>query len=176
MSLKPCLFCEIVKKTIQSHIVYEDNSSLAFLDINPRSKGMTVVVPKEHLESFDKNIELSSKVFQTAEMVALMIKKTLSPLFVDFSIIPSVEVPHFHIRLYPVYEEDIPQNVPLIENKPIRTSVEELEDTAEKIRSEVVELEVEKKEEPKIEEEKPKEKKRSPKDIRAIKRELARTI
>ena len=136
---------------------------------------MTVVIPKEHLESFDKNLDLSSKVFKSAEVVALMIKNSLSPLFVDFSIIPSVEVPHFHVKLYPVYEEDIPENVPLIENKPARTSEGELEEIAQKIRSEAVELEEEKKEEEKVEE-KPKERKRSSKEIRAIKRELARTL
>ena len=175
MPTKPCLFCEIVKKNIPSKIVYEDHSSLAFLDINPRSKGMTVVIPKEHLESFDKNLDLSSKVFKSAEVVALMIKNSLSPLFVDFSIIPSVEVPHFHVKLYPVYEEDIPENVPLIENKPARTSEGELEEIAQKIRSEAVELEEEKKEEEKVEE-RPKEKKRSSREIRAIRRELSRTL
>jgi len=43
-----CVFCKIVSNDIPSYKVYEDERSLAFLDINPVNIGHTLVIPKEH--------------------------------------------------------------------------------------------------------------------------------
>lgn len=43
-----CVFCAIAANEIPSFKVYEDNLVLAYLDINPFSKGHTLVIPKEH--------------------------------------------------------------------------------------------------------------------------------
>ena len=48
-----CIFCKIVAGQIPCNKVYEDESVIAFLDINPVSEGHTLVVPKEHFEKFD---------------------------------------------------------------------------------------------------------------------------
>lgn len=49
-----CIFCRIIASQIPCHKVYEDESVIAFLDINPVSEGHTLVVPKEHFEKFDE--------------------------------------------------------------------------------------------------------------------------
>lgn len=171
MDTKTCIFCSITNKQTPAKIVYEDENSVAFLDINPRSTGMTIVSPKQHYNSFDENVDLSTKVFQSAEIVAEMIKQSLNPANIDFSIIPSKEVPHFHIRVYPVYENEIP----LVENQPKKVTEEELNETARKIKS--VKIELAKNEEPAevFEEEEIEEPKRSKEDIKAIKREMELT-
>jgi len=43
-----CIFCRIIAKEVPALIVYEDDNTIAFLDIKPISKGHTLVVPKEH--------------------------------------------------------------------------------------------------------------------------------
>ena len=43
-----CIFCDIAKKKIKHWKVYEDEDTFAFLDINPRNPGHTVVIPKNH--------------------------------------------------------------------------------------------------------------------------------
>lgn len=43
-----CVFCKIVAAEIPSHVVYEDEHVLAFLDINPLSQGHLLVVPRDH--------------------------------------------------------------------------------------------------------------------------------
>jgi histidine triad (HIT) family protein len=49
-----CIFCKIIQKTIPSSILYEDNTSLAFLDIRPLNKGHTLIIPKNHyVDIFD---------------------------------------------------------------------------------------------------------------------------
>jgi len=128
--MNDCIFCKIVKKEVPAKIVYENDFAVAFLDIHPRSKGMCLVVPKEHVVSFDQNFELSSKLFDVALTVAEKIIKSLNPLTVFFSIIQT-QVPHFHIRVYPVYEDQMP----LGENKPIEITEGELDELAQKINS-----------------------------------------
>ena len=125
-----CAFCAIVNKQMPAKIVYEDEYCVAILDIAPRSKGMTLVIPKQHLKDFSENPELSAKVFSSALTVATMIKEALQPKDVSLSILPS-DLEHFHIRIYPVSEGEIP----LIENQPRRMNDEELDAVAEKIKS-----------------------------------------
>jgi len=165
---KPCVFCGIASKAIPSKIVYEDDFSIAFLDINPRSRGMTIVAPKQHYKEFNENFELTFKVFESAIIVAEMLKQALEPKSVSMSIIESPEVPHFHIRLYPVYEDQIP----LVENKSIPTNDIELENIAERIRG--VKIEIRKREEPEkvVKKEEIKEKPRSKEEINWLKRSM----
>ncbi len=160
-----CIFCEIVKGNVKSKIVHEDEVSLAFLDINPRTKGMTIVIPKQHYEKFDENFELSARIFLSASIVAEKIKQALNPREILFSIIPSELVKHFHIRIYPVFDE-----FPLTETKPLIVSEEELESIAGKVRSVRIELKEEKKEE-KVEEKK-EGKKRSEEEVYWIRRDF----
>jgi len=130
-----CIFCNIAKKQMPSKIVYEDEYSIAFLDLMPRSKGMCLVIPKKHFQNFDDDLELSKKTFESALIVGKKIKQSLQPLSVFFSIMEG-QVPHFHIRVYPVYQDQIP----LLENKPLKIDEGELNLLAEKIKG----IEVEK--------------------------------
>lgn len=50
MNLDPsCLFCKIVEKKIPAKIVYEDEYSIAFEDINPQAPVHALIVPKKHI-------------------------------------------------------------------------------------------------------------------------------
>jgi diadenosine tetraphosphate (Ap4A) HIT family hydrolase len=49
--MKDCIFCKIVKGEIPCHRIYGDSDYLAFLDIYPNTKGMTLVIPKKHYPS-----------------------------------------------------------------------------------------------------------------------------
>jgi len=46
-----CIFCKIIKGEIPSTKIYEDDESLAFLDIAPVNIGHTLVIPKQHFEN-----------------------------------------------------------------------------------------------------------------------------
>ncbi len=124
-----CIFCKIAMKEIPAKIVYEDQESLAFLDINPRSKGMCLVIPKKHFVHFEQNRDLASKLFDKALIVGEKIRRSLNPMTIYISVMPA-QVPHFHVRVYPVYRDQ----VPLIENKPLEISPEELDDLARRIK------------------------------------------
>ena len=49
-----CLFCKIIDGEIPCHKIYEDDKIIAFLDIQPLTRGHTLVIPKEHASSMDK--------------------------------------------------------------------------------------------------------------------------
>ncbi len=51
---KECIFCAIVQKKIPAMVIGETQNFLAFLDIQPRSTGHTVIVPKRHVLSYDR--------------------------------------------------------------------------------------------------------------------------
>ena len=141
-------------------IIYEDNFSVAFLDIKPRSKGMTLVVPKKHYKEINEEIDSSINCFKASLIVSEKIKKALNPKFIALSILPS-EIEHFHIRLYPVFEQ-----IPLFEGNPIPMDKKELEEIAKIIKN-VKLIEEEK-------EEKVEEKKRSEEEVEWIRRYLLR--
>lgn len=154
-----CIFCKIVTKEIPAKIVYEDQESIAFLDINPRSKGMCLVIPKKHFTFFEQDRELASKLFDKSIIVAEKIRRSLNPLTVYISVMPA-QVPHFHIRVYPVYKDQIP----LIENKPLGITPEELDDIARKIK--MVNVDWKGREEVKVVEKRVEEEKEEPKEKR----------
>jgi histidine triad (HIT) family protein len=94
-----CIFCKIVKGEIPSYKVYEDDSFLAFLDINPRAPGHVQVIPKEHhrwvwdVPNVGDYFEIARKVAR-AEQKAFGVEMIRSQVFGD-------EVPHAHIWVWP---------------------------------------------------------------------------
>lgn len=164
-----CVFCQIVSRSKPAKIVHEDDNSVAFLDIAPRSRGMCIVAAKQHYEEFDKNFELSTKIMESALLVAEKVKKALEPKAVGIAIMPAA-VPHFHARVYPFYEKEIP----LIENKPLELEEGELDEIAKKIKAVKIEIRKpkEKVEEKKEPEEKKKKPKRSEEEIFWIERDM----
>lgn len=66
-----CIFCKIVKKEIPCHKIYEDDYTLAFLDINPIIKGHTLVIPKKHFVNIlDTDDFYLSKVLKAVKKIS----------------------------------------------------------------------------------------------------------
>jgi histidine triad (HIT) family protein len=69
-----CPFCGIAAGKIPSKKVYEDESTIAFLDISPRNPGHTLVVPKKHASTLlDMSEEEAGALFQSVRKVAGMV-------------------------------------------------------------------------------------------------------
>lgn len=71
------IFDKIIKKEISADVVYEDDTALAFKDINPQAPVHVLVIPKQKVTSFDKLTELETievgKYIQTVSKVAEML-------------------------------------------------------------------------------------------------------
>ena len=97
------IFTKIINGEIPAHKVYEDDLVLAFLDIQPSSKGHTLVVPKQEIDHFD-NLpdELYQHLMLVSKRIAKQIKTVYSPLRVGMMVF-GTEVPHAHVHLIPLY-------------------------------------------------------------------------
>ncbi|MEI6400285.1 MAG: HIT family protein [bacterium] len=95
------IFTKIIKREIPASIVYEDEESIAFLDINPVSKGHTLLITKEPYKWMtDVPEELIARMFIKTKKMMEHMKKQLPCDFVQIGIVGN-EVPHFHIHLIP---------------------------------------------------------------------------
>lgn len=73
-----CLFCKIVAGEIPSTRIYEDDSTLAFLDIHPVKPGHMLVIPKEHAANiFEIKPEAWASVQETVRKVAIAMEQSL---------------------------------------------------------------------------------------------------
>lgn len=99
--MNDCIFCKIIKGEIPSYKIYEDESFISFLDINPVSKGHALIIPKNHIEWMQEAEDsLISKVFILAKKIMLTIKEKLPCDYVQVSVVGK-DVPHFHVHLIP---------------------------------------------------------------------------
>jgi histidine triad (HIT) family protein len=71
-----CIFCKIVEGEVPSKKVYEDGHSFAFLDINPRNPGHTLVIPRNHVEDiFSIGEEDAAELMKAIRRVAIGVRK-----------------------------------------------------------------------------------------------------
>ncbi len=94
-----CIFCKIVARDIPAHIVYEDDSFLAFLDIRPLSPGHTLIIPKDH-HRWIWDVPVLGLYFEVAGKIAKALQKAFGQEMIQSKIIGE-EVPHAHIWIYP---------------------------------------------------------------------------
>lgn len=96
-----CIFCKIVRKEIPAEIVYEDDFSIAFLDIHPKASGHTILIPKKHYRWFtDLPDTLSNNIFLAAKMLGQKLKNNYEADYIELSIV-GIDIPHTHIHLIP---------------------------------------------------------------------------
>ncbi|MFA9290524.1 MAG: HIT family protein [Solirubrobacteraceae bacterium] len=96
------IFKKIISKEIKSHIIYEDEYFLAFLDIFPLAKGHTLVIPKKEVNKlFDLDIETYQNLMLLSHKLANSLEKAVPCLRVGMSVI-GLEVPHAHVHLVPL--------------------------------------------------------------------------
>ena len=96
------VFTKIINKEIPAHIIAENDDFIAFLDINPLSKGHTLVVPKMELDYiFDLPVEVLSNLFVFAQIVAKAIDQYSDAERIGMAVI-GLEVPHAHVHLVPI--------------------------------------------------------------------------
>ncbi len=131
-----CVFCRIIRGELPSWKVYEDDDVVAFLDINPVTKGHTLVVPKQHYRNiFDAPDDVLAKVIAAAKKVAWALRRGLGAEGVH--IVSNAEpaakqvVFHFHVHVIPRWSND---GAELRWSRTKYSSDSEADEIAEKIR------------------------------------------
>lgn len=99
--MEDSIFTKIIKGEIPCHKIYEDDSTLAFLDIHPVQPGHTLVIPKKQIEFvWDLPDEDYRAVMMTSKKVALRLRNILKVPYVSERVV-GVDVPHAHVQLIP---------------------------------------------------------------------------
>jgi len=111
MTPNETIFEKIIKGEIPCTKIYEDEHTLAFLDIKPNNLGHTLVIPKEHSANIYEMSEESTKnVFATVRKVAKAIKIALSAdginLVMNNEPAAGQDVFHSHIHVIPRFDND----------------------------------------------------------------------
>ena len=98
-----CPFCQIIAGEAPVRKVYEDEQTLAFLDLHPISRGHTLVIPKKHVQWFT-DIEpqdgIAGPFFKTCYLIARKLKYAFDCEYVTM-LIRGTRVPHVHMLLIP---------------------------------------------------------------------------
>jgi histidine triad (HIT) family protein len=97
------IFTKIIKGEIPSHKIYEDDKTLAFLDINPVQPGMTLVISKTPAETFlELNDEDYIALWQTVKKVAQHLQQQFPNKKRIGIQVEGLDVPHVHVKLIPI--------------------------------------------------------------------------
>ena len=106
-----CLFCRIVAGELPAQRVYEDERAVAFMDINPTSRGHVLVVPRTHsADLLDIEADDLAACLNTAKHIAGWQRSRLEAdgvnLLQSTGRAASQVVFHFHLHVIPRYEGD----------------------------------------------------------------------
>ncbi len=123
-----CIFCKIAKKEEKAYVVYENERAMAFLDINPLSKGHTLVIPKEHYENIlQVPSDIAKDLYEAIKVVCEKLK-VFNPD--GFNIVSNIGrqagqvIMHAHIHIIPRYKDE--EGKPISFGKPIKVDLEEV--------------------------------------------------
>lgn len=106
-----CIFCKIVAGEIPSYKIYENENTLAFLDIAPVNPGHTLVIPKKHYINMEEIPEEDlCELIKSVKSVGRMIKDNFGApgynITVNNDPIAGQIIPHIHFHIIPRKEGD----------------------------------------------------------------------
>jgi len=118
-----CVFCRIVAKQIPASVVFEDQATLAFMDLGQVNPGHVLVACKAHADNiYGLDDAQAAAVFRTAARVARAVRDAFNPP--GLSIYQANGKPagqtvfHFHLHVLPRHEADGMQLVWPVKNPP----------------------------------------------------------
>jgi histidine triad (HIT) family protein len=140
LEMEDCVFCRIVKGDLPCFKIFEDDRVLGFADINPISRGHSLVIPKAHTENL---LEISEKdlfaVYRAARSIASAITRIFGPAGIACVQLNGREVNqvvmHYHLHLIPRVEGG--PSLPVCEWEPAGADMDETGKIAAEIASAV---------------------------------------
>jgi histidine triad (HIT) family protein len=125
-----CIFCKIVRGEIPAAKIYEDEHTLAFLDINPATEYHTLIIPKKHyVNMFDIPETEAAHIMRTIKKVIALYEKKLN--MTDVNVVNNSgkkahqEVFHLHYHIVPRFTNE-KIGVPFPEHPELREKFAEM--------------------------------------------------
>ena len=109
MAKPGCVFCQIATGAVAAPVVFQDETSVAFLDHRPLFPGHTLLIPKQHYETLaDLPASLIQPYFAGAQLLARAVELALEAdgTFVAINNRVSQSVPHLHAHIVPRRKRD----------------------------------------------------------------------
>lgn len=103
-----CLFCNIVKDSSKSKVIYEDEVLMVIMDIFPICDGHLLIIPKEHYETvFDAPDEVILRMYKVAKKMIDNIFSVLGEKGATFSVNygDKQEIKHLHMHVMPNFDK-----------------------------------------------------------------------
>ena len=117
--MEPSIFTRIINGEIPCFKVYEDEKTIAFLDIHPIQPGHVLVVPKTQIGNFyELNDEDYAAFFATVKRIAQQLKQKFPAKARIGLMIEGLEVDHVHAKLFPIDTGDEYRNNPDMNTDP----------------------------------------------------------
>ena len=116
---EPSVFTKIINGEIPCHKVYEDEHTLAFLDIHPVVEGHTLVVPKAEVEFvWDLSDEQYQALMATVKKVGLRLREVIGKKYVGVMVI-GTDVPHTHVHVEAFNQaSELKKTLEVVQNEP----------------------------------------------------------
>lgn len=108
------IFCKIIKGDIPSRCLFEDDKLLVIMDVNPRSNGHSLIIPKTHYQDlYDIDDDTLKHIMKVARNISLLLKEKLNydGITLEENNGAVQEVKHFHLHLIPYYENKVINDV-----------------------------------------------------------------
>lgn len=105
MHLPDCIFCQIAKGEAPSYKIWEDDDFMAFLNIFPNTKGASLVIPKQHYDSYFAEIpeDVLEELMEASQKVAKLLDEKLEDVGRTGLIFEGFGVNHIHAKLFPMH-------------------------------------------------------------------------
>jgi histidine triad (HIT) family protein len=134
-----CIFCKIAEKEADATVVYEDDHTLAFMDIHPLNPGHTLVIPKKHYTNMlDMPSEEAARVFASVHKVMKGVQKASGADGISVGQsngrAASQEVFHMHVHIIPRFNHEMMSGFPSRK----QTHRGELDEIGKKIKAAIV--------------------------------------
>lgn len=141
-----CIFCRIIEGEASARTVYEDEETMAFLDVNPLAPGHTLVVPKDHHETLadlpeDEGAALMRTIHRLVPRIETAVDADASTVGFNNGVAAGQEIDHVHAHVIPRFESDHGRPIHAVAGRNPKLSDEELDDIAEDIQGALAETE-----------------------------------
>lgn len=105
--MEDSIFTKIIRGEIPCYKVYEDDRTLAFLDIHPIQPGHTLVIPKKQIEYvWDLPDEDYRALMATAKQVANRLREVFADKSRVALLVEGLDVAHAHLKLFPFNSDE----------------------------------------------------------------------
>lgn len=98
------IFTKIINREVPAHFLYEDEHAIAILDPFPAVRGQSLVIPKKEIDyAFDLDDDTYIHLFKIAKKIAKASDTALAAKRTCL-VVEGFEVPHVHIKIYPMLD------------------------------------------------------------------------